>query len=292
MVATGRIVMALLSAFTMMVQPFASFASDTTEVKIERPVNSAFTFDVGGAQILDTYLTPIKYTGYNLRIGYERMQAMKFSPDRWVSQMDMGVEYQNVKNIPRNHVMHSLMAEYLWGMMHRWRIGAVQGLQLMIGGGTRFRGGVIYNANNSNNPVSVKLHWSVNIQGMAVYNMRLGRLPVTWRYEATLPFIGTFFSPEYGQSFYEIYLGDRSGLVHCGWWGNRFDMRNLLTVDLHFGRTSLRLGYRGQIETSFVNNLNYHFFTHSAVIGVSGEWMSLRMGNSETERARIISSLY
>ena len=294
MVKTSRVI---LFCTTLLLHALLSFRAvagerDSVTVGVERPVNSAFTFDLGSASILDTYLTPIKYTGLNVRAGYERMQAMKFSPERWVSQMDMGMEYQNVKNIPRNHVMHSLMAEYQWGMMHRWHIGCVQGLQLMAGGGARFRGGVIYNSGNSNNPVSAKIHLSANVQGMAVYNMRVGRLPVTFRYEATLPVIGVFFSPEYGQSFYEIYLGDRSGIVHCGWWGNRFDMRNLLTVDLHFGRTSLRLGYRGQIETSFVNNLNYRFFTHSAVVGISGEWLSLRPGGKSAERARIVSALY
>lgn len=272
----------------------ATSATDTasTAVPIERPVNSSFTFDVGGAHILDTYLTPIKYSGLSLRLGYERLQAMKFSPFEWVSQMDAGIEYQKVKNPVGNHTMHSLMVEYTWGMMHRWHMECLPGLQLMAGGGARFRGGVIYNANNSNNPVSAKIHFSANLQGMAVYNMRLGRLPVTLRYEATLPFIGAFFSPEYGQSFYEIYLGDRGDIVHCGWWGNRFDMRNLFTVDLHFGRTSLRIGYRGQIETSYVNNLNYHFFTHSAIIGVSGEWLSLRPGKKDSDKARIISALY
>lgn len=288
-----RWLLAGIFAIVAMLEPVVAVAdSIAVAERVVRPVNSAFTFDMGGAQILDTYLTPIKYTGMGMRLGYERMQTMKFSPERWVSQMDMGVEYQKVKNIPRNHTMHSLMIEYQWGMMYRWRLACVPGLQLMAGGSTCLRGGVIYNANNSNNPVSAKIHWSVNLQAMAAYNMRVGKLPVTFRYEATLPFIGAFFSPEYGQSFYEIYLGDRSGIVHCGWWGNRFDMRNLFTVDLHFGGTSLRLGYRGQIETSYVNNLNYHFFTHSAVIGVSGEWMSLRSGKGDVERARIISALY
>lgn len=289
-----RVVMLLVILHHQAIAADTSATNDTSlaALPIERPVNSAFTFDIGGAHILDTYLTPIKYSGLGMRIGYERLQTMKFSPFKWVSQMDAGVEYQKVQNPVGNHTMHSLIVEYTWGMMHRWYMDCVPGLQLMAGGGTRFRGGVIYNANNSNNPVSAKIHWSVNLQGMAVYNTRLGRLPVTFRYEASLPFVGVFFSPEYGQSFYEIYLGDRDNIVHCGWWGNRFDMRNLLAVDLHFGRTSLRIGYRGQIETSYVNNLNYHFFTHSAVIGVSGEWLTLRPGKKMSDKARIISALY
>ena len=266
--------------------------TDSLPVKIERPVNSAFTFDIGGAQILDTYLTPIKYTGMNMRIGYERMQAMKFSPLHWISQIDAGIDYQKVKNIPRTRTMHSLMLEFQWGMMHRWHIDCLQGLQIMAGGSTRFRGGALYNAANSNNPVSAKLHWSINMQGMAVYNTHIRNLPITLRYEATLPFIGAFFSPEYGQSFYEIYLGDRRNIVHCGWWGNRFDMENLLTFDWHFGSTALRIGYRHNFTTLWAKNISVRKSVHSLVLGV--EWESLRIHPVKglPAKAKMISAMY
>ena len=67
---------------------------------------------------------------------------------------------------------------------------------------------------------------------------------------------------------------------------------NLLTADMHFGATTLRVGYRNQVETSWVSNLNTQFFTNSLVIGLCGEWMSLRPGKQGTDRARVISALY
>ena len=111
--------------------------SDT--ITSDKVITNARMAAIGSADILDTYLTPIKYSGLGMRIGYERLQAMKFSPFKWVSQMDAGVEYQKVQNPVGNHTMHSLIVEYTWGMMHRWYMDCVPGLQLMAGGGTRFR---------------------------------------------------------------------------------------------------------------------------------------------------------
>lgn len=268
--------------------PLTSFSQETP--KPVRPVTSAYTFDAGSASILDTYLTPIRYKGYNLALGYERFQAMKFNPDKWIMQLSCGIDYSNVNNIVKNRTMHSLMIGFQWGMMHRWNI--LPGLKLHAGGSTEFHGGVIYNQYNSNNPCSAKIRWSINLTGMVTYNVKIGKLPVTLRYQPVIPFMGAFFSPEYGESYYEIYLGNMSNIVHFGWWGNRFDMTNIFTADLHLGATCLRLGYRGRIESSWINNINTQIFTNSAIIGISGEWMTINTNGAVNRDARIISALY
>ena len=281
----------ILSTLAILLAGFAMQAADGDS--IVRPVNVAYTAEYGAASLLDTYLTPIRYEGWHVRHGCERNQAMRFSPRKWLMQMSFGVRYDNVQNIVKNRTMHSLMVDFNWGMMHRWRdVASVKGLQLMGGGSTLFDGGATYNQYNSNNPVSVKIRWSVNLTGMAVYNMNIGKLPLTLRYQATIPVAGLFFSPEYGEAFYEIYLGNTRSLVNFGWWGNRFDMTNRLTADLHFGATSLRIGYRNTIENSWVHNLNTQISTHSLVIGVSGEWMSVNPRRDINHNAKIISALY
>lgn len=272
----------------LLFHPFENFSQETP--KPLRPVTSAFMFEAGGASVLDTYLTPIRYKGYNLALGYERFQAMKFSPDKWIMQLACGIDYSNVNNIVKNRTMHSLMVEFQWGMMHRWNI--LPGLKLHAGGITGFNGGVIYNQYNSNNPCSAKIRWSAGLTGMVTYNLKIGKLPVTLRYQPIIPVLGAFFSPEYGEAYYEIYLGNLSNIAHFGWWGNRFDMTNIFTADLHFGATSLRVGYRGRIESSWINNINTQIFTNSAIIGISGEWMTLNPGNAVNKDARIISALY
>ena len=262
---------------------------DDDSVPPLRPVASIFSAELGRTSILDTYLTPITYSGTYYGIGYERQQAMGFNPQRWTHQLELGVDYSNTHNPAGNHTMHDLMVNAKWGMTHRWRDVLTPGLQLLAGGSTQLRGGVLYNANNSNNVVSARIHWSLGFIGQAVYNFNIKRLPVTLRYQATLPIAGVFFSPDYDEAYYEIYLGNHSDLVHFGWWGNRFDMENLVTADLHLGNTILRVGYRNRISSSLINDINCRKISHSLVVGIGGEWLGV---SSKKHDKRIISSIY
>ncbi len=281
---THRLLTAATVAVMTLCAPVA-VAGDGDEVG--RPVASMFTVDVGYASVRDTYLTPITYSGLNLRLGYQAMQACGFGPEKWVRSLEVGVEYDNVDNLVGNNTMHSLMVEGRWSLMRRWRVG--DKLQLMGGGAAMLRGGAIYNGNNSNNICSVKAHIGVGLAGTAVYPVRLGRLPVTLSYQVNTPVIGAFYSPEYDETYYEIYVGNHSGLVHPAWWGNRFEINNLVSADLHLGNTILRVGYRNHVGHSDVCNLTTHIVTHSFVIGVGGEFLS--MGRKSTPR-RTVSSIY
>ena len=283
-------VIALITATFATVLASAADIADTDSCTLLRPVNSIYSAEVGSASILDTYLTPIRYTGIYARIGYERMQAMKFAPEKWIMTLGAGVSYANVENRVRNRTMHSLMVDFAWGMLHRWSV--TPSLKIAAGGGASFDGGVIYNAANSNNPVSAKINFSVNPMAMAVYNTRIGRLPITFRYQATIPMMGVFFSPDYGESFYEIYVGNRDNLTHFGWWGNRFDMINTVSADLRLGNTVIRLGYRNTIENSWVCNINTQMRTHTFTIGIGGDWISISPDFNPSARCRIISALY
>ena len=207
-------------------------------------------------------------------------------------QMHAGIEYGNLQNVPGNHTEHMLMVDYRWGMMRRWSDVIAPKLQVAVGGSTQLRGGVIYKPSNSNNVVAAKIQWAVSATAMASYRWQVAKMPVVISYQATLPVAGVFFSPEYGETYYEIYLGNRSGLVHLGWWGTRFDMTNALMADMHLGRTVLRVGYRNSIERSWVNNIDSQIVTHMAVIGVGGEWMSLGTDRSRVSKARFIAAMY
>ena len=257
-----------------------------------RPVTAAYTFELGTSHLSDTYLTPLKYKGLSFGLGYERMQAMKFSPEKWVMQLAGRLGVNRAENPARNAMMWDLDLELSWAMMRRWQIDAAPGLQIYGGGTTLLDVGALYLARNGNNPVSAKAAWTVGLSGMAVYNFKVSRLPVCLRYQAVLPVTGAFFSPDYGELYYEIYLGNHSGLAHAAWWGNYFRLNNLLTADLRFGATNLRLGYRANILSTKVNNIVSREIIHSFVVGVSGEWLSLQRSGSISPKAKIISAMY
>lgn len=277
----------LLSILCVMLSAMA-FAQD--EPATLRPVTSSYTYEIGGATLANTYLTPLKYKGWDMALNYERMQAMKFNPEKWVMRLTAGIDLNRTDNPAKNATMWRLVADFSWGMTYRFKLP--HNITLAGGGSTSLDLGCVYNARNGNNPVAVEAAWTVNLTGYASWNVKIGRLPVTLRYQPTIPLTGVFFSPDYGELFYEIYLGNHSGLAHCAWWGNYFRMENLATADLHLGTTSLRVGFRNNILSTSINDITTRTITYSAVIGVTTEWISLNPSRKADNNARIISALY
>lgn len=277
----------LLSILCVMLSAMA-FAQD--EPTTLRPVTSSYTYEIGGATLANTYLTPLKYKGWDMALNYERMQAMKFNPEKWVMRLTAGIDLNRTDNPAKNATMWRLVADFSWGMTYRFKLP--HNITLAGGGSTSLDLGCVYNARNGNNPVAVEAAWTVNLTGYASWNVKIGRLPVTLRYQPTIPLTGVFFSPDYGELFYEIYLGNHSGLAHCAWWGNYFRMENLVTADMHIGATSLRVGFRNNILSTSINDITTRTITYSAVIGVTTEWISLNPSRKADNNARIISALY
>ena len=282
--------MRLFIVIICLIMNVALWASE--DDKTLRPVAAAYTLEVGSSHLSDTYLTPLKYGGKSFALGYERMQAMRFSPERWVMQLTGRLELNRALNPAHNATMWDLGLELQWGMMRRWSVDGVSGLQLYAGGATTLDVGALYLSRNGNNPVSAKAAWTVGLTGAAVYHFKISRLPVCLRYQPVLPVTGAFFSPDYGELYYEIYLGNRDNLAHAAWFGNYFRLNNLLTADLRLGSTNLRLGYRGDILSTKENNIVTRRITHTLIIGVSGEWLSLPRSGRISSNAKIISSVY
>ena len=228
---------------------------------------SVFMVDAGYASVHDSYLTPITYDGINLALGYEASRPCK--QGNWLWQFNVGADYNYVENPAGNNELHKLMGDLSFGMRRQWRGVFTPKLDLSVGPMTGLRAGIVYNAVNSNNPVTARAHWNLGFATAAAFNTRLGRKPVTLRYQLQLPVAGVFFAPEYDESYYEIYLGNHKNLAHLGYWGNRFDMTNYLRADLNMCKVMIRIGYRNRLEHWTVNHLHVHDFTHSLVLGIN-----------------------
>ena len=115
---------------------WAGSLTGDTVVDAPRPPAVMFTAEVGYGRVLDTYLTPITYSGWHTTLGYEHTQATGFSPDRWVRQLSLGMLFDHVKNPVGNHSMQHLRAGGRWALMRRWSGVFTPGLSLMAGGMT------------------------------------------------------------------------------------------------------------------------------------------------------------
>ena len=266
-------ILLLLVALCGLAVPSA-VAQDT--LVVSRPTLSMFTLEAGYGSIHDSYLTPITYDGVDVALGYEAMRSARIAPDKWLWQLQLGVDYNYVENPAGNNELHKVMGDIAFDMQRRWRGVWNPRLDLSVGPMAQVRAGIVYNAVNSNNPVTVRAHGNLGVTGMATWRARLGSVPVKLRYQVQLPVVGVFFAPEYDESYYEIYLGNHDNLAHVGWWGNRLDMSHYVGADLHLGSAIVRVGYRARIEHWSVNNLKVHDVSHAIVLGIGANLAAVR----------------
>lgn len=254
-----------------------------------RPVYSTYTIEAGSAHLAETYLSPLHYDGWTVALSHTRAQAMKFNPEKWVMELGGRLNLDRTLNRPARNVSEwraNLALE--WAMQHRWRLPS--GFTLMAGGSTRADVGIFYLSRNGNNPAAAKASWTIGPRGSALWQGCLGRLPLTLRYNLDLPLTGIFFSPAYGELYYEIYLGNRSGLVRAAWPGNFLRLDNTLTADLRFGSTILRVGYAARIFSSKASDIVTRTVSHTLIFGLANEWMSLPAASASPADLRIISA--
>lgn len=262
------VLLLLLSAFAI------GKAENTTEdnktlsvdTAMSRPVTGVYSFETGRKNVLATYLSPLNYTGSDFAISGAWSKAMPFAPEKAIMHFDGYIDFSSLENPAKTARMIGLMAGFKWGMS--WRHMLPYSIQLTAGGTIGLEGGAYYLLRNGNNPVQAMANANIAARASLGRPFRIGRLDFLIRDVVSLPSLSLFFSPQYGEPYYEIYVGNHKGLAHAGWWGNNFRIDNLLSVTLDFGRTAMMLGYRFKADTQWANHLNTKIYTHSFVIGI------------------------
>ena len=238
-----------------------------------RPVTSTYSVEYGAASTLDTYLSPLRYQGSTITLNGSWLKAMRQNPQRLIMAFDASIGLESQLSPARNSRLYDFSLDFSWSMMYRWR--PIEHFQVGVGGGAALNIGALYLARNSNNPVSARASVDITANAMASYSLHIGRLPVRLIDRVSIPMVGAFFSPEYGETYYEIYLGNHAGLAHCGWWGNHFRIDNLLAADISLGTVALRVGYHFDFSSGKVHDIVTRHTTHSLVIGLTHDSLNI-----------------
>ena len=231
-----------------------------------RPVTGTYSFEVGRTSVLATYLSPLKYTGTSLGISGNWLKALPFNPQHAIMEFNLQSSIASMLNPAHSAKMIGIIGDFSWGIA--WRKKILCDIQFAAGGAIHLAGGAYYLIRNSNNPVQAIANGSLDITALISRHFKIGKLPVLIADNIKIPSIGLFFCPQYGETYFEIYLGNHKGLIHPSWWGNNFRIDNLLSVTLDFGKTAMTLGYRFNIYSQCANNLNTKIFNNYFVIGV------------------------
>lgn len=234
---------------------------------IHRPIRSTYTLEAGAAKNISTYLSPLYYKGQKYALSGSWEKIFNHWGNRWDMRFEAEMSFCNTHNPANTAQMIGLTAQFNWGLLRRFHID--NQWKLWAGATAGIYGGALYLTRNGNNPVTALASGALNLEGAANFQFRIRRLPVSVTNRISIPTLSLFFSPEFGETYYEIWLGNHHGLAHCGWWGNAFGIDNLLTLNLNFGRRTLLLGYRYAFRTFHANHLNTNLLSNSAVIGIS-----------------------
>ena len=258
-----------------------SFSQKTTDSLSYELVNRSTLFGIGSASITDTYLSPLEYCGTSYSLLNENLKRTPLLNRKLLLQQQIEIQIATTKNpVKTASSYYGDIAYYLNGY---YPIIEVDHFRLLGGGGWDISLGGIYNERNTNNPGSVKVSTSLNLNAMSLYNWK----QFTFRWQLGTPFIGMFFSPEYGHSYYEIFaLGNDKGVVNVASFNNQLALRNYFTVDYPLKRITIRAGYLGDYYKTDVNNLITKISSHKFMIGLVFE--SENLGGKRINRERSV----
>ncbi len=230
-----------------------------------RVCEKQWLWGVGRANVLDTYLSPLEYTGTDLSMTLRTERAAHWGKGVNVvaeytghmaylhSPTDDGKEWDGEFSAAGGWIRS-------WQLNGHWRLAA--------GGLAEASGGFTYNTRGSNNPAQGRFGVQLEATALAEYTFRIGRKQASARVQVDAPLIGAQFSPVYGQSYYEIFsLGHSQGVVHFTHPGNVPTARLLAVATLPVLKSHVSIGYLADIRQSRLGGLRRHAWRNSIMIG-------------------------
>lgn len=240
---------------------------------------------VGPSRILDTYISQEKYSGVG--ITYLYIRAGKKPNKRWQNNIEHEVDLSKTRD--RSHTTSMLEGNYnlYWARLATLigqprssspsspssssRASSPSSLHLQAGLAANANLGFLYNMSTSNNPAQARIALNLMPTAIATYAFNIKEQHFSLRYELNLPLVGLMFSPNYGQSYYEIFSrGNYDHNIVPTTFVSAPNFRQLLTLDWQVSeKWAVRVGYLGNYQQADVNHLKSHIYTHRFVIGIT-----------------------
>lgn len=241
-------------------------AAQTDATPLDKITTNAKMIGWGCVDMLDTYLSPERYKGWQVNYLSHTIHERE---DRRISTLSVHQgSFAHADNRAGNANEMQAMYRFAYAWHYNWHF-LNRHLNVKAGGMLNTHLGMLYNARNSNNPMQAEVGLNVAPSVMASYRFSIKNKPLTVRYEADAPLLGMMFSPNYGQSYYEIFSeGNYDHNVVFTHPINALSLRQMLTLDFSLYKTTFRIGYLGDYKQAHVNHLRYHTYSHVLVLGI------------------------
>lgn len=236
----------------------------------------------GSSNRYDTFLSPLDYKGTDVRFLSTVLRSRNMTATDGTSASalplisdiqlthDGGFDYTD--NPHGNANTFAGHYNFALSLMHRWHF-CDDKLTLRAGAMTDLYLGFAYNMRNTaNNPAQGYASLGIGAAASASYilPLKLNKRSLSVTYEARLPLAGVMFSPNYGQSYYEIFNRGNydNNVVFTSFATPSY--RHQLTIDVPVSaRLAVRVGYLGDIRQAKPNNLRQHTYTNDFIIGIT-----------------------
>lgn len=237
---------------------------------------------IGPSRILDTYISQEKFSGVG--ITYLYIRAGKKPNKRWQNNIEHEVDLSKTRD--RSHTTSMLEGNYnlYWARLARLATipsppsppskpsqPSQPSFLLQAGLAANVNLGFLYDMSNSNNPAQARIALNLMPTAIATYGFNIRQQHFSLRYELNLPLVGLMFSPNYGQSYYEIFSrGNYDHNIVPTTFVSAPTFRQLLILDWQTSpKWAVRIGYLGNYQQADVNHLKSHIYTHRFVIGIT-----------------------
>lgn len=235
-------------------------------LQANRYVTRATMYGVGSTNVFDTYLSPQEYRGVDFRITRETMRMTKLLDGNVSVQSFFQANLGYTHNRADNNNTFSGLVNWNYGLHYQFRL--TNNFKLLAGALADINAGFVYNLRNTNNPASARAYINLDASTMAIWHLKIKNYPFVLRYQANLPVVGVMFSPEKGQSYYEIFtLGNSSDVIQFTSLHNQPSLRQMFSIDLPIRYSKLRISYIADLQQSHVNNIKTHTYSHVFMVG-------------------------
>lgn len=258
-----RVVLLLVALWTT---DIVAYAQSLDSLQASRLLMRCVQYGVGYSNLYDTYLSTQEYKGLDFRVARETM--------RLTNIYDGNVSLQNIfqanlaythNPVDNNNTIAGLV-NWNYGLHYQFRLS--DNFKLLAGCMSDVNFGFVYNLHNTNNPASARAYINLDASGLAIWHFKFRNLPLTLRYQLNIPFFGVMFSPEMGQSYYEIFtLGNWDGVIKITSLHNQPSLRQWLSLDIPLGSKAIRLSYLADLQQSRINGIKTHTYSHVFMLG-------------------------
>lgn len=251
------------TTLSLLVMVLVAFGQEQDVSGQARTITSAKMVGVGWQSLQDTYLSPLHYNGMDL--SYISHTVRECEGKAWSRIIINEGNISRVTDKADKGAMISGSYHFEYGAVRSWQFFDDR-LTLSAGGEGDVTLGVIYNTRGGNNLAQARASLNIGPKGRASYALTKD---ITLNGELSAPLAGICFSPNYGQSYYEIFtLGNYDHNAVPTTFLSTPSLRMMVTADITFLKTRWRLGWSGNYHQQKVNNLKQHVYSNDFIIGI------------------------